>query len=249
VDPLAARLAGDCPCTGESEVIPTVEFLAGGLLSAEVLTALGVRTGADMGSAIPQDELPLALLFRMMDDGLTSGLKYIPAGATRRPDLGRAFFKFGIEGIVDVGVVYVVDEASNRICCKSEVDRVAAHLTRVCPCIGEGVAVPLVNLFGNDFMYESERAALAGHFPIHLGPTIPQDDLPLALLDRAMADGAASGQRLKLINATRRTDLGRAFLTFGIEGHPDPGMLYVLDEASGRICCKSETSTMMWRDR
>ena len=46
-------------------------------------------------------------------------------------------------------------------------DRVAAHLARICSCTGEGDDIPQVELFGDDFMSEADRVPLGSRFVIN----------------------------------------------------------------------------------
>src|SRR6185436_2124425 len=83
---------------------------------------------------------------------------------------------------------------------------------------------------------------------LDFGTPIAKDEQPVAALYRAIDDGLAEGLKLRLIQATRRRDLGLQFLLFHIEQEGDlhlPARLYVVDAASGNICCKGDLSTYL----
>ena len=121
-----------------------------------------------------------------------------------------------------------------------EMDLLASILARVCPCEGEAEDIKEVGLIGSVALVDEQLQ------PIQLldfGAPIPQDEMPLAALHRAIDDGFAVGQKLSLVSATRRSDLGLELLWFGIEGDLHTAKLYVVDEASRVICCKGDLST------
>jgi hypothetical protein len=215
---------------------------------------LGSRFVIDLGAEIPKAELPLTQMYRALDDGLASGRQLTLSRATRRPDIGRAFLVFGIEGALDEGMLYVVDEGSHRICCKSSIasmfrlravdsqeDVLGTSLARVCPCVGAAGAIADAGLIGPSVVLVDHNGNRME--PLDFGTSIPRDEMPLAALYHAIDDGSAAGQKLTLLEATRRRDLGRQLLLFRIEGELHRARIYVVDAASGSICCKGDLST------
>jgi hypothetical protein len=122
-------------------------------------------------------------------------------------------------------------------------DYLAADLARLCPCDGAATSITDVGLIGPEILQVGQDHQLIG--PLDFGAPIPQDELPLAPLFRAIDDGSAAGQQLTLIQATRRRDLGLELLRFQIEGSMHSARLYVVDEASRAICCKGYLSTYL----
>ena len=256
MDRVAAHLARICSCTGEGDDIPQVELFGDDFMSEADRVPLGSRFVIDLGPEIPKAELPLTPLHRALDDGFASGRQLSLSRATRRADLGRAFLRFAIEGVPDAGMLYVVDEASHRICCKSSIasmfrlravdsqdDVLGTSLARMCPCVGAAGAIADTGLIGPSVVLVDHNGNRME--PLDFGTPIPQDEMPLAALYRAVDDGSAGGQKLSLLEATRRRDLGRQLLLFRIEGELHRARIYVVDAASGNICCKGELSTYM----
>jgi len=254
VDRVAAHLARVCPCTGEGEDIPQVDLFGDDFMSEAELVTPGSRFVIDLGSEVPQDELPLTLLYRALDDGLAAGQKLSLNRATRRPDIGRVFLVFGIERVFDVGMLYVVDEAGQRICCKStipsmwrlravgsQVDALGTILARVCPCVGATGAIPDAGLIGPEAVLVDGNGNRLD--PLDFGTPIPKDELPVAALYRAIDDGSAAGEKLSFLQGTRRRDLGLLLLSFQIQSEMHRARLYVVDATSGNICCKGDLST------
>jgi hypothetical protein len=120
-------------------------------------------------------------------------------------------------------------------------DKLGVRLARDCPC-GDAASSPISDIG----LFVHIRDLVGANPPrLDLGNDIPAAELPLTLLYRAIDDGLASGQRLTLLRATRRPDLGRSFLHFDVERDHHFDKLYVLDDVHDRICCKADISTYL----
>jgi len=124
-----------------------------------------------------------------------------------------------------------------------KLESLGTSLARMCPCVGAAGAIADTGLIGPSVVLVDHNGNRME--PLDFGTPIPQDEMPLAALYRAVDDGSAGGQKLSLLEATRRRDLGRQLLLFRIEGELHRARIYVVDAASGNICCKGELSTYM----
>ena len=85
---------------------------------------------------------------------------------------------------------------------------------------------------------------IAHLFPINgraftTGRRVPAEEVPVAVLERAVRDGAASQQQLVLAYASRTLKGDRLVLTFDVVDEVDLVVIYVVDESSAILCCKT----------